>query len=65
MEPQEVAEPREGPGGDAVELVVVEIEFLQAGQPREAVVLQPGQAVLLQVQAQQLGQGTEVTVSGV
>ena len=44
---------------------MVEIELLQAGQPCEAVILQPGQLVLLQVQAQQLGQGTEITVSGV
>lgn len=65
MQAQEAAEAGEGAGRDPTQLVVVQVELLQAAQPWEAAVGQLGQPVLLQVQAEQLRHALQAEIPNV
>lgn len=63
MKPEQIMEPREGIGRDRVDLIMVDVEFLQVAEILQTVIGHFSDLVLLQVKCGELGHIGKTNIS--
>lgn len=65
MKPEQIVEPREGIGGDGVDLIVVDVELLQVAEVLQTVIWHFCDLVLLQMKRGELGHIDKANITNV